>query len=93
MGATMLTPPNVWRRRRELDLIIYPLGSSASEKFGPPPEVDRLLSVVESGPVTDSQPSEARIRAVQASKVTKLSLKFLRDILSTSFESPSGKLY
>jgi len=47
--------------------------------------VDRLLSGVESGPVTDSQPRAARIRAEQASKATRFFLKFLRDILSTSF--------
>ena len=54
---------------------------------GPPPGADRLLSVVELGPVTDSQPSAARSRAEQASKATRFFLKFLRDILSTSFET------
>lgn len=57
------------------------------------PGADRLLSGVESGPVTDSQPRAARTRAEQASKVTKFFLKFLRDILSTSFETPSGETY
>jgi len=57
-----------------------------SETLSEDPEgADRLLSG-ELGPRgdPDSHPREARRRAVQASKVMRVSLKFLRDILSTS---------
>jgi len=51
-----------------------------------PSEVGRVLSG-ELGPVTDSQPSAAKSRAVQASKVMSFVFRFLRDILSTSSET------
>ena len=55
--------------------------------FDGPEGLDRLLSGV--GPISepDSHPRAVKSRAIQVSKVTKLILRFLRDILSTSSRS------
>lgn len=60
-------------------------------QFDGPEGADRLLLGV--GPVIepDSQPRAVKRRAKPVSKATKLSLRFLRDILSTS-SKPSGDL-
>jgi hypothetical protein len=61
-----------------------PLGLSNSAKFDPS-VLDRLLSGELVGPVTDSQPIAAKSRAVQANRVMRAFVRFLRDILSTSY--------
>lgn len=62
----------------------YPPTLSAEVANEPPSEGDRVL--LGSGPVKDpdSHPRAVKSRAVQASNATRLSLRFLRDILSTS---------